>query len=139
MEHLLQLRSSLWITLVAGSSPTRRREGATWRPAWQDRHHGTTLSCRTYDALWEEEVVMFNSFAAPYESMQKRSDRFVCKLKDYSLLGMKMIGDSDRQMVLQYKSLKSRWRNIRRLDSIPLKPSCRRGLLMTIAPKVPER
>ena len=54
-------------------------------PAWQDRHHGTTLSCWTYDALWEEEVVMFNSFAAPYESMQKRSDRFVCKLKDYSL------------------------------------------------------
>lgn len=68
-------------------------------PAWQDRvrpQRGTrTISCWTYDAMWEEEVVMFNGFAAPYESMLKRSDRFVCKLKDYSRSGMEIIRDSD--------------------------------------------
>ena len=108
-------------------------------PAWQDRHHGTTLSCWTYDALWEEEVVMFNSFAAPYESMQKRSDRFVCKLKDYSLSGMEIIGDSERDVVLRYTKFKRHYSGSGWLDSIPLGPSCHRGLLMTIAPKVPER
>ncbi|RLM87758.1 hypothetical protein C2845_PM04G25800 [Panicum miliaceum] len=38
-------------------------------PDWQDRvrPYRGTISCRTYDGMWEEEVVMFNGFAAPYD------------------------------------------------------------------------
>jgi tyrosyl-DNA phosphodiesterase 2 len=82
---------------------------------------------------------VINGFAAPYESMQHQSDRFMCKLKDYSLNGLEIIRDSGT--VLSYGKLKDyssyRRHGLPNFYSIPLRPSCHRGLLMTIAPKEP--
>lgn len=116
---------------------------AGWFDAWQvlKNPYGGTDSCWTYDSMWEEEVAVFNGFAAPYEStMRKRSDRFVCKLKDYSLNGMEIIGDPNTNYVLLCANLKRDYRfstGLRRLDHVRLGPSCHRGLLMTIVPTEP--
>jgi len=108
---------------------------AAWS-AWKESCRGT-ISCCTYNVMWEEEVGTFNGFAAPSESVLRRSDRFVCELKDYSLSGMEIIGDSERDVVLRYTKFKRHYSGSGWPDSIPLGPSCHRGLLMTIAPKEP--
>ncbi|RLM84698.1 hypothetical protein C2845_PM04G25790 [Panicum miliaceum] len=54
---------------------------------------------------------------------------------------MEMIGDNS-DTVLRYTNLKDCRHNghgLRKLEGIPLRPSCHRGLLMTIAPNVPAQ
>ncbi|CAL5083170.1 unnamed protein product [Urochloa decumbens] len=77
---------------------------AGWFDAWTAlrRSAGGSSYCWTYDSIWEEEVAVTNGFSAPYESLLIRSDRFVCKLKDYSLKGIEIIGDSQSDTVLSY-------------------------------------
>lgn len=129
-----------------------------WFDAWPEwlqvlnRLHGATGASRgsasrtvpsfpasswTYDATWEEDVGLFNGFKASSGSMQRRSDLFVCKLKDYSLKGMEIIGPGD-----SHKDSGLRFANSKRdYDDYFLRtsPSCHRGLLMTIAANEPAR
>jgi hypothetical protein len=69
--------------------------------------------------------------------MKKRSDRFVCKLKDYDAKSIKVIG-SDGGLGLQDRKENSvhPWDC---LVSVDLLPSCHRGLVITIAPNGPAR
>jgi tyrosyl-DNA phosphodiesterase 2 len=78
----------------------------------------------TYDAFWNEKAGEFNG-CIDYESMKKRSDRFVCKLQDYKLNSLQLIGDEP--VGVEYKKV---------LEGIrfPLRPSCHRGLVLTIVP-----
>ncbi|KAL6840638.1 hypothetical protein ACP4OV_029502 [Aristida adscensionis] len=97
--------------------------------AWTNRKcYSSSCSGRTYSGIWEEEVAAFNGYAAPFESLMRRSDRSMCKLKDYSLNGMELIGDGD--IVLKYTKRKM-------FDPILLRPSCHRGLILTIVPNEP--
>ncbi|GJN11660.1 hypothetical protein PR202_ga29864 [Eleusine coracana subsp. coracana] len=82
----------------------------------------------TYDAVWEVEATKFNGHVADYESMRKRSDRFVCKLKDYKLGSIELIGD--KGIGPQYTKPMSVYDHV-----IHLPPSCHRGLVLTIVPK----
>jgi hypothetical protein len=74
---------------------------------------------------------------APLSSMKKRSDRFVCKLKDYDAKSIKVIG-SDGGLGLQDRKENSvhPWDCV---VSVDLLPSCHRGLVLTIAPNGPAR
>lgn len=47
----------------------------------------------THDAAWNEEAGVFHRYVACSGTMRKRSDRFVCKLKDYWLSSIELIGD----------------------------------------------
>jgi tyrosyl-DNA phosphodiesterase 2 len=74
----------------------------------------------TYDSFWVEKLGEFNGHKVPNSWMKKRSDRFVCKLQDYTLI---TIGLIDRNA---YK--------FRSLDCPRIMPSCHRGLVLTIVP-----
>ncbi|KAL6840635.1 hypothetical protein ACP4OV_029499 [Aristida adscensionis] len=59
---------------------------------------------------------------------RKRSDRFVCKLRDYELKGIELIGRYDQAGAgVQYYQLD-------RKDNFEFRPSCHDGLILTIAP-----
>ncbi|OEL13438.1 hypothetical protein BAE44_0025542, partial [Dichanthelium oligosanthes] len=98
--------------------------------AWTALGRCSGSSNWTYDGIWEEKVLVFNGFAAPNKStMQNRSDRFLCKLRDYKLSSIELIEDRD---VGPYYS--KHWGP----DSeslLHLKPSCHRGMVLTIVPK----
>uniref|UniRef100_A0A8R7TME8 Endonuclease/exonuclease/phosphatase domain-containing protein n=1 Tax=Triticum urartu TaxID=4572 RepID=A0A8R7TME8_TRIUA len=50
----------------------------------------------TYDALWNEKVGEFGgAYRASHKSLQRRSDRFVCKLNDYKQGSIVTIGDQE--------------------------------------------
>lgn len=99
---------------------------AGWVDAWtktRPRNDGWT-----YYGIWNEKVGEFNGYVAPQSSMTKRSDRFVCKLQDYCLNGIELIGGSGMEFGYHIG---------RPLDNnyIDLMPSCHRGLVLTIVPK----
>jgi tyrosyl-DNA phosphodiesterase 2 len=95
------------------------------REGWVDAACSLERNSWTYDAFWNEKAVEFNG-CVDYESMKKRSDRFVCKLQDYRLNSIQVIGDEP--VGVEYKKV---------LEGIrfPLRPSCHRGLVLTIVPK----
>ncbi|KAK3127135.1 hypothetical protein QOZ80_7AG0568760 [Eleusine coracana subsp. coracana] len=94
---------------------------AGWIDAWSMRFPRD--NSWTYDGLWNEEVVSCNGFSRNLSlSLKNRSDRFVCKLKDYQLESIELIGDKSLGFVY-YKPL---------YDGIDLSPSCHRGLIMTV-------
>ncbi|GJN32426.1 hypothetical protein PR202_gb20935 [Eleusine coracana subsp. coracana] len=101
-----------------------------WIDAWtvlRGRDYSDDLGW-TYDAVWEVEATKFNGHVADYESMRKRSDRFVCKLKDYNLHSIRLIGD--KRIGPQYKTKLADHTHV-----IHLPPSCHRRLVLTIVPK----
>ncbi|CAN6183512.1 unnamed protein product [Urochloa humidicola] len=94
-----------------------------WVDAWSHLGLQDDLgSSWTYDGIWTEEVRAFNGFTAPLSSLRKRPDRFVCKLKDYMLKSIEVIG-SDGVGLHYQKGPHAR---------IDLLPSCHRGLVLTI-------
>ncbi|KAL6657972.1 hypothetical protein ACP70R_005752 [Stipagrostis hirtigluma subsp. patula] len=102
---------------------------AGWIDAWTQLRRRPWDSKWTYDGFWDEQAGVINGHDAPRSSMRKRSDMFVCKLRDYRLSSIEMIGDSNigleyaRRFTMEYRSV------------IDLKPSCHRGLVLTIVPK----
>ncbi|KAL6657971.1 hypothetical protein ACP70R_005751 [Stipagrostis hirtigluma subsp. patula] len=104
--------------------------------AWMDQKRCSDWSRRwTYDGIWEEELGAFNGYVASSESLKWRSDRFVCKLKDYRLNSTQLIGDGE---------VEPRYTNRKRstqheVRSIIPRPSCHRGLILTIVPNEPAR
>ncbi|KAJ1291052.1 hypothetical protein BS78_02G290000 [Paspalum vaginatum] len=121
---------------------------AGWVDAWMALMGGRRSSFAgkwTYDAVWEEEVPVLNGYAyiSSYESIKMRSDRFVCKLKDYPLSRMELIGDNPNSEVIRYTRLGKKYYlhdlGSKSFNDIPLGPSCHRGLLLTIVPNEPAR
>ncbi|TVU38973.1 hypothetical protein EJB05_12370 [Eragrostis curvula] len=104
---------------------------AGWLDAWTQLKT-CAFSDWTHDAIWNEEAVAFNGHVADYDYMRKRSDRFVCKLKDYKLSSIERIGDHAlglHNYTRYYRSSKYQY-----YTNIYLKPSCHRGLVLTIFP-----
>ncbi|KAL6840694.1 hypothetical protein ACP4OV_029558 [Aristida adscensionis] len=99
-----------------------------WVDAWTQLKPGVLIdSSWTYNYLWNEEIDVVNGYTAYPWQMLKRSDRFVCKLKDYTLKGIEVIGTKG--------CASSRVP----FGDIDLPPSCHRGLVLTIVPKGPAR
>lgn len=96
---------------------------AGWIDAWLRR--SPSDSSWTYDGLWNEDLVSCNGFSRMLLSLKNRSDRFVCKLKDYRVDSMELIGD---------QSVGFKYRKPKVFESIYLPPSCHRGLILTIVP-----
>ncbi|CAN6175533.1 unnamed protein product [Urochloa humidicola] len=96
-----------------------------WFDAWTKRNPND-CSTWTYDGIWNEPAGVFNGYFARNASLQKRSDRFVCKLEDYRLHGVEMVGD--RSLGPYYCG-----RN-RSPNHIYVMPSCHRGLVLTVVP-----
>ncbi|CAL5062584.1 unnamed protein product [Urochloa decumbens] len=118
-----------WGDAVDGPFPL----AAGWVDAWAALRSGARaalLICGggwTHDAGWNEEAAEFNGHFDTFYSMKKRPDRFLCKLRDYRLRSIQLIGD---------RSVGSTSYRSRRADSfIDLKPSCHRGVVLTIVPK----
>ncbi|GJN11666.1 hypothetical protein PR202_ga29870 [Eleusine coracana subsp. coracana] len=63
-----------------------------WSDAWT-KLRSSFRSSWTYEGIWNEEGGVFNGHVACRDTMRKRSDRFVCKLKDYRLSSIELIGD----------------------------------------------
>jgi tyrosyl-DNA phosphodiesterase 2 len=80
----------------------------------------------THDAAWNEEPAVFHGHVA--SSMRKRPDRFQCKLRDYRLSSIKLIGGHNVGPTY-YSSCGSE------TTFMDLRPSCHRGLVLTIVPK----
>ncbi|KAL6657973.1 hypothetical protein ACP70R_005753 [Stipagrostis hirtigluma subsp. patula] len=97
---------------------------AGWADAWTQLNPHDSFW--TYDSIWDEEVRVFNGHIVPYDSMKKRSDRFICKLKDYRLSGIRVIGDNAIGLRCERRKVLSSF--------IDLYPSCHRGLVLTILP-----
>ncbi|KAK3127134.1 hypothetical protein QOZ80_7AG0568750 [Eleusine coracana subsp. coracana] len=89
----------------------------------------------TYDAIWNEEAAAFNGHVADQDNMRKRSDRFLCKLKDYKLRNIELIGGTD-DLRSQFRTYTKylRWDEYGFRTQIYLKPCCHRGLVLTIVP-----
>ncbi|KAK3127136.1 hypothetical protein QOZ80_7AG0568770 [Eleusine coracana subsp. coracana] len=97
-----------------------------WSDAWT-KLRSSFRSSWTYEGIWNEEGGVFNGHVACRGTMRKRSDRFVCKLKDYRLSSIELIGDH---------TIGPRYRTIETEPSfIYVKPSCHRGVVLTIVPK----
>ncbi|KAI5002264.1 hypothetical protein ZWY2020_026914 [Hordeum vulgare] len=102
---------------------------AGWADAWVELKRGTVREeySWTYDSFWVEKAVEFNSYTVP--NSKKRSDRFVCKLQDYTLKAIHVIeqGDLGIRCTTDF--------NTRSCHYVTVKASCHRGLLLTIVPK----
>jgi tyrosyl-DNA phosphodiesterase 2 len=65
-----------------------------------------------------------------FSAMQKRSDRFVCKLQDYTLKSAELIGVE--AVGIRFTKKYAAYNQ----DNVELMPSCHRGLVLTIVPSV---
>uniref|UniRef100_K4A0B0 Endonuclease/exonuclease/phosphatase domain-containing protein n=1 Tax=Setaria italica TaxID=4555 RepID=K4A0B0_SETIT len=83
----------------------------------------------THDAAWNEEPAVFHGHVARRWSIRKRPDRFLCKLRDYRLSSIKLIGDHDVGPSYSRCLGEDTW------SFMDLQPSCHRGLVLTIVPK----
>ncbi|CAN6199142.1 unnamed protein product [Urochloa humidicola] len=116
-----------WGDSVDGPFPL----AAGWLDAWAALRSGARALISggdwTHDAAWNEDAAKFHGHFASFCTMRKRPDRFLCKLRDYRLGSIQLIGDHN----VGSNSYMSR-----RGDSfIDLKPSCHRGVVLTIVPK----
>jgi hypothetical protein len=101
---------------------------AGWVDAWTALRGQDCYQGWTYDSVWEVEATRFNSYVANYHGMRKRSDRFVCKLKDYKLSRIELIGDQTMGPTYHTKP------EVNDSHGIKLRPSCHCGLVLTIVP-----
>ncbi|TVU38970.1 hypothetical protein EJB05_12367 [Eragrostis curvula] len=104
---------------------------AGWCDAWTRLRKLPSIRDWTYDGVWNEEAGAFNGHVAPDSSLKKRSDRFLCRLKDYRLRSIELIGGSN--VGITYSRRKYYFEEFDDLY-IGLKPSCHRGLVLTIVP-----
>uniref|UniRef100_M8CCU4 Uncharacterized protein n=1 Tax=Aegilops tauschii TaxID=37682 RepID=M8CCU4_AEGTA len=103
---------------------------AGWGDAWTELRSLNQYSW-TYNSFWAEKIGEFNGYRAPVSEMKKRSDRFVCKLQDYTLKAIDLIEDKGLGIcyVKKYKRID--------LEKVELMRSCHRGLVLTIVPNEP--
>ncbi|XP_044329250.1 uncharacterized protein [Triticum aestivum] len=103
---------------------------AGWVDAWTELRSLNQYSW-TYNSFWAEKIGEFNGYRAPVSEMKKRSDRFVCKLQDYTLKAIDLIEDKGLGIcyVKKYKRID--------LEKVELMRSCHRGLVLTIVPNEP--
>ncbi|XBI32161.1 hypothetical protein VPH35_055644 [Triticum aestivum] len=95
-----------------------------WGDAWVKLGRSTALSHSwTYSSFWVEKPREFNGHKFPSYS-GKRSDRFVCKLQDYTVKTIGRIGGDNLGIYCTKDSV----------ESLPIMPSCHRGLVLTIVP-----
>ncbi|XP_048559751.1 uncharacterized protein LOC125540219 [Triticum urartu] len=105
---------------------------AGWVDAWKElRRVGHEYSW-TYDSFWAEKIGEFNGYTAPASEMKKRSDRFVCKLHDYTLKHTEVI--EDQGLGISYTKKYKTYN----LEKVELMRSCHRGLVLTIVPNEPD-
>ncbi|CAN6175535.1 unnamed protein product [Urochloa humidicola] len=104
-----------------------------WVDAWtkipppptscSDVHYGTTCGGDRIDGV----EFRGGSVVGP----RKRSDRFVCKLKDYELRSLEVIGRCDQEGAgVKYYSVDRKGYNVQ----VEFRPSCHYGLVLTIGP-----
>ncbi|KAE8715152.1 SKU5 similar 4 isoform 1 [Hibiscus syriacus] len=74
-----------------------------------------------------------NQMLSGNRSLRKRLDRFICKLKDFTISGVEMIG-MEPIPGLSYTKEKS-YRQEKKLLELPVLPSDHYGLLLTISSK----
>ncbi|XBI96260.1 hypothetical protein VPH35_032572 [Triticum aestivum] len=86
----------------------------------------------TYDSFWAEKIGEFNGYTAPASEMKKRSDRFVCKLQDYTPKAIELI--EDKGLGISYTKKYKTYN----LEKVELMRSCHRGLVLTIVPNEPD-
>ncbi|OEL37277.1 hypothetical protein BAE44_0001704 [Dichanthelium oligosanthes] len=87
-----------WDDDVGMSFPLRHGWVDTWSHLEPQADFGSSW---TYDGIWTEEINVFNGFMAPLSSLKKRPDRFICKMKDYRLKSIVVIGSDG--VGLQYQ------------------------------------
>ncbi|KAF7033019.1 hypothetical protein CFC21_044146 [Triticum aestivum] len=98
---------------------------AGWCDAWEKLKCGTGGDSWTYSSLWVEKPREFGGFEFPH--LYKRSDRFLCKLQDYTLETIELIGVGHLEIYCYHKD--------RSNGHFKIMPSCHRGLVLTIVPK----
>lgn len=138
-KHLMKSLSRLENVVFGGDmswddatdGPFPRTAG--WLDAWTRLKKSDEW---TYDAIWNEEATAFNGHVAYDGDMRKRSDRFVCKLKDYKLSSIELMGGGNGifgpHLRVHRKYLREGKHTF--CNEIYLKPSCHRGLVLTIVP-----
>ncbi|CAN6199146.1 unnamed protein product [Urochloa humidicola] len=116
-----------WGDAVDGPFPL----ASGWRDAWTALRPGDDgARAWTHDAAWNERAGVFHGHVATVSSMRKRPDRFLCKLRDYTLSSIELIGDRD-DVGPSY----ARCRGAHNWTFLNLQPSCHRGVVLTIVPK----
>ncbi|KAI5011032.1 hypothetical protein ZWY2020_013169 [Hordeum vulgare] len=100
----------------------------------------------TYDGVWNEKVTEFGAYRASQRSLRRRSDRFVCKLKDYTPSSVVVIGDQEVGPKYKRKHSNCDYDLFGRVPSchtnceftrLALMPSCHRGLVLILVPNEP--
>ncbi|CAN6183511.1 unnamed protein product [Urochloa humidicola] len=113
-----------------------------WVDAWTKLRPSD--SYYTYDDMWTRDPRMANlrnwaapRIVAPHEeaTTQRRSDRFVCKLRDYQLKGIDLIGTGEQENRCMFTGL--RFRSDRN-EMVDFLPSSHFGVVLTLAPKKQE-
>ncbi|VAH84920.1 unnamed protein product [Triticum turgidum subsp. durum] len=105
-----------------------------WCDAWEEliRERGSYYSW-TYDSFWVEKVWEFNGHIVHRPWTKKRSDRFVCKLQDYTLNTIQLIeGNHGFEAFGRIRCTNYTTCNH---EDLALHASCHRGLVLTIVPK----
>lgn len=101
-----------WDESSDGSFPLRGR----WRDAW--------CVLKPEEKGWTYDTIS-NSMLSHSRLLQKRLDRFICKLKDFKMISIEMIGTE----AIPGVSYKSKGKNL------PVLPSDHYGLILTVCPK----
>ncbi|CAN6199148.1 unnamed protein product [Urochloa humidicola] len=95
----------------------------------------------TYDALWNRDPRRASDRSRKSLSetaiTQRRSDRFVCKLKAYELKDVELIGTEGWFSSKIYKHVRLELRNDRD-ENVNFLPSSHFGVVLTLVPKVGE-
>jgi tyrosyl-DNA phosphodiesterase 2 len=110
-----------------------------WVDAWMElKNSGFSYM---YDALWNRDPRRTGSRSRKSLNetaiTQRRLDRFVCKLKDYELKDVELIGTENRMNTRIYKVVRLDMLNDRD-EGISFLPSSHFGEVLTIVPKVEE-
>lgn len=92
---------------------------AGWVDAWTKLRPLDAYSW-TYDSFWADKAEEFNGYIA-FSTMKKPSDRFVCRLRDYTLKTIELIGD-EKVGISYAKKYDGHYNNF-----VHLMPSCHRG------------
>ncbi|CAL5083175.1 unnamed protein product [Urochloa decumbens] len=92
-----------------------------WVDAWRELRGGDECGGWTYDAVANP---MLRRLGLPVE--RRRPDRFICKLRDFTLGSIEMVGVEPIPGVTRYDD---------KGNALPVLPSHHFGLLLTICPK----
>jgi tyrosyl-DNA phosphodiesterase 2 len=102
---------------------------AGWVDAWTKLQSSTIENNWTYDSFWVEKAEQFNGYRS-FSMMKKRSDRFLCRLRDYTLKSIQLIGGET--VGIQFAKKYAGYNPY----NVELMPSCHRGLVLIIVPSM---